>query len=123
MTLSNSDLASVEELFVSHLEADIPDFRHLKDRQQSMCANLSVHVCVDIDVTTVTDGDINWLVFDRGALCTTKEVIGGTLWGGSVGQLHKGAPLILLHSLTLSHLHTDSHSLMFSTGHFKQTRR
>ncbi|XP_026021577.1 phosphoinositide 3-kinase regulatory subunit 6 [Astatotilapia calliptera] len=34
MTLSNSDLASVEELFVSHLEADIPDFRHLKDRQQ-----------------------------------------------------------------------------------------
>uniref|UniRef100_A0A3Q2X3P9 Phosphoinositide-3-kinase, regulatory subunit 6b n=3 Tax=Haplochromis burtoni TaxID=8153 RepID=A0A3Q2X3P9_HAPBU len=34
MTLSNSDLASVEELFVSHLEADIPDFRHLKDQQQ-----------------------------------------------------------------------------------------
>ncbi|XP_063327040.1 phosphoinositide 3-kinase regulatory subunit 6 [Pelmatolapia mariae] len=33
MTRSNSDLASVEELFVSHLEADIPDFRHLKDRQ------------------------------------------------------------------------------------------
>ncbi|XP_035766692.1 phosphoinositide 3-kinase regulatory subunit 6 [Neolamprologus brichardi] len=33
MTLSNSDLA-VEELFVSHVEADIPDFRHLKDRQQ-----------------------------------------------------------------------------------------
>lgn len=108
---------------MSHLEADIPDFRHLKDWQQSMCANLSVHVCVDIDVTTVTDGDINWLVFDRGTFCTTKEVIGGTLWRGSVGQLHKGALLILLHSLTLSHLHTDSHSLMFSTGHFKQTRR
>uniref|UniRef100_A0AAZ1XTY1 Phosphoinositide-3-kinase, regulatory subunit 6b n=1 Tax=Oreochromis aureus TaxID=47969 RepID=A0AAZ1XTY1_OREAU len=83
MTRSNSDLASVEELFVSHLEADIPDFRHLKDRQQSMCANLSVHVCVDIDATTVTDGDITWLVFDRGTLCTTKEVIDGTLWGGS----------------------------------------
>ncbi|XP_030591381.1 phosphoinositide 3-kinase regulatory subunit 6 [Archocentrus centrarchus] len=32
MTPCNSDATSVEELFVSHLEADIPEFRHLKDQ-------------------------------------------------------------------------------------------
>ena len=47
----------VEEVFVSHLEADIPEFRHLKERFSSMFLNVFLFfVCVDVDteITVLT---------------------------------------------------------------------
>lgn len=75
---------------MSHLEADIPEFRHLKDNPlESM--SLSFWVCVHVCAVTLSR-----VVVDRAVQCTWEEVIISGLWGSHLSQLYEGKTIHVL---------------------------
>lgn len=100
MTCSSCPLSSVvEDVFVSHLEADIPEFRHLIESSASMC--LFLCVCLHTAMAGVAHREVRCCLVDRAVLFAWKEASSKSVRCHHVRHLYKGTVQSSVHMLSI----------------------